>query len=275
MKQHMFVVCAYKESIYLEACIRSLLAQTKKTEVVIATSTPNDFINQIAMKYNLQVFVNKGSKKGIGYDFDFALKIGDAKYVTIAHQDDTYAPEFVEEVLNSVDDTTIIAFSDYHEERSTGIVRSNTNLKIKRFLLAPLKSKRLQKSRFIRRKILGLGNAICCPSVTFHKEVVRTPLFANSFKSNVDWFAWERLSLEKGDFVYIPKDLMMHRVHEDSTTTEIINEKLRSIEDYTIFCLFWPKWIALILTKVYAKSENSNKIEENKTRVKLSKRGKV
>lgn len=261
MKQHMFVVCAYRESTYLETCIRSLLAQTEKTDIIITTSTPNDFINNIALKYNLQVVVNKGNKKGIGYDFDFALQTGQAEYITIAHQDDTYEPEFVEKVLKNVNDSTIIAFTDYHEERKTGIVKTNTNLKIKRFLLTPLKIKLFQNIKFIRRRILGIGNAICCPAVTFHKKMINTPLFANDFKSNVDWFAWEKLSRLKGSFVYVSEDLMMHRVHEESTTTEIIKEKTRTKEDYLMFCYFWPRSIARLLTKAYAKSEESNEID--------------
>ena len=44
---HTFVVLAYKESTYLEDCINSVLNQSVKTNVVIATSTPNEFINQI------------------------------------------------------------------------------------------------------------------------------------------------------------------------------------------------------------------------------------
>ena len=38
---HTFVVCAYKESPYLGECIESLLQQTKKSRILISTSTPN------------------------------------------------------------------------------------------------------------------------------------------------------------------------------------------------------------------------------------------
>ena len=69
---HTFVVLAYKESKYLEECIKSVLNQSLKTNVVIATSTPNDYIYDMAKKYNLDVIVNENSK-GIGYDFDFAV----------------------------------------------------------------------------------------------------------------------------------------------------------------------------------------------------------
>lgn len=41
-----------------------------RSDVVIATSTPNDYINSLANKYNLEVIVNRSEKHGIGYDFD-------------------------------------------------------------------------------------------------------------------------------------------------------------------------------------------------------------
>ncbi len=44
---HTFVVLAYKESEYLEECIKSVLNQSLKTNVVIATSTPNDYIKNL------------------------------------------------------------------------------------------------------------------------------------------------------------------------------------------------------------------------------------
>lgn len=61
MKQlHTFAVCAYKESPYLEDCIQSLRAQTVKSNILIATSTPNDYIRSIAEKYDIPLIVNPG-----------------------------------------------------------------------------------------------------------------------------------------------------------------------------------------------------------------------
>ena len=41
---HTFVVLAYKESKYLENCIKSVLNQKYKSNVIISTSTPNKYI---------------------------------------------------------------------------------------------------------------------------------------------------------------------------------------------------------------------------------------
>lgn len=256
-KEHTFVVLAYKESKYLPNCIQSLLNQTVSSNIVIATSTDNEYIRKIAAQYHLPIEVNSDST-GIAGDFDFGLQAGKTEFVTIAHQDDSYEPEYLEEVSRNMDDETIIAFTDYYEEHPDGVQYENRNLKIKRLMLSPLKMKCLRGNKWVRRRILSLGNPICCPAVTFHKSRVQENIFQSDFRSNMDWKAWELLSRKKGKFVYVARPLMMHRIHEESTTSEVINENKRSDEDYRMMCLFWPAWIAKRLAKVYAKSEENN-----------------
>ncbi len=50
MKLHTFVVCAYKESKYLEECIMSLVNQEVKSHIIMVTSTPNEYISSMAEK---------------------------------------------------------------------------------------------------------------------------------------------------------------------------------------------------------------------------------
>lgn len=256
-KNHTFVVLAYKESQYLQDCVASLMAQTVESNIVIATSTDNAYIREIAEKYGLKVIVNHNST-GIAGDFDFGLKVGKTQFVTVAHQDDSYEPQYLEKLGEKLGDDTIIAFTDYYEKHPDGAHYTNRNLKIKRLMLFPLKIGVLQKSKWIRRRILSMGNPICCPAVTFNKEKVKGNIFQSDFRSNMDWKAWELLSRQKGSFVYVPKPLMMHRIHEESTTTEVINAGKRTNEDFRMMCLFWPKYIARIISRVYANSEKNN-----------------
>jgi glycosyltransferase involved in cell wall biosynthesis len=260
---HTFVVLAYKESKYLEECIKSVLDQTVKTNILIATSTPNEYISNLANKYKIKIVVNKG-KKGIGYDFDFAVSIADTKLVTIAHQDDIYDKNYAEEILKaySKNRNAIILFPNYYEIKGTKKEYKNINLNIKKFLLFPLRLKRLSGFKFIKRCALRLGNAIGCPSVTFVKEKCPSEIFASDMKCNIDWLAWERLSKIKGKFIYINKYLMGHRIHEESTTTEIIKENIRTKEDFEILCRFWPESIAKIINYFYKSSEKSNNIKK-------------
>ena len=261
MNKHTFVVLAYKESEYLEECIKSVTNQKSKSNVVIATSTPNSFINKLAKKYKLDVIVNK-EHRNIGGDFDFAVQAGNTELVTVAHQDDLYDEEYSESVINRYEKNknSIILFTDYYEIKENQKIYHNRLLKIKRILLIPLRISIWSSRRFIKRLSLRFGCPICCPSVTFVKDKINFPLFENEFKANVDWNAWEKLSKEKGAFSYIRKPLMGHRVHEASTTTSIIKENTRTKEDQAMFERFWPKCIARLLNKYYVKAEESNKV---------------
>lgn len=274
---HTYVVLAYKESSYLEECIKSVLNQKYKSNVVIATATPNPFIEKMAKKYKLDIFVNDG-KKGIGADFDFAIKVGRTELVTVAHQDDIYNYEYSYNMVNEYkkNKDAIIIFSDYYEIKDNKEVNSNINLFIKRVLLLPLRFKKLSHKRGIKRSALRFGDAICCPSVTFNKSKVVFPVFDSEFKCDVDWNAWEKLSLLKGKFIYNKQHLMGHRVHEESTTTEIIKEKIRTKEDLIILKRFWPTFIASFINKFYSQSEKNNDlkkkdIEINKNNFKIIK----
>lgn len=261
--KHTFVVLAYKQSMYLEACLKSVLHQKFKSNVVIATSTPCDFISTLANKYNLEVIVNDSKKKGIGYDFDFGVFCVSGEIVTVVHQDDIYDYEYSYEIVRAYNKNrdALIIFSDYYEIRNNEKVFTNVNLKIKRILLSLVKIQSIAQLSIVKRSCLAFGNAICCPAVSFCKENIKlTQLFTSDLKCNVDWLAWERLSNQKGKFIFVNKKLMGHRVHEDSTTTSIIEGNIRTKEDLFMFQKFWPKIIAQLLTSVFSNSEKSNRL---------------
>lgn len=261
MELHTFVICAYGKSRYLEECIHSLLRQTVKSKILIATSTPNDLIDKLGKQYHLDIRINREGK-GIADDWNFAYAQAKSKYVTLAHQDDIYESDYTESMLELLENAEkpLIFFSNYGEIRHKNKIKSNALLRVKRIMLMPIRYKKMCKYRIIKRGIVSLGNPICCPAVTYVKENIRYPLFKKHFKSNLDWEVWERLSNEKGSFEYSGKILMYHRIHVESETSILINSKERTIEDYEMLSRFWPQWVVKICIKVYSKGENSNKI---------------
>jgi glycosyltransferase involved in cell wall biosynthesis len=260
-KDYTFVVCAYKESPYLEECIESLLKQEIQVNIILVTSTPNMYIEQIVNKYGIPYYINTG-KSDIAQDWNYAYKKANTSIVTIAHQDDIYTKEFAKETLKNINESIqpLIAFTNYGEVRDGVKVKKNKLLQLKRIMLSPLKIKKFRNSIFIRRRILSVGNAICCPSVTFVKENLPRVLFSSGFKSHVDWQTWEKISKRKGAFVYCDKLLMYHRIHEDSATTAIIASNDRTKEDLEMYREFWPDWFAKVISVIYKKSECSNRI---------------
>lgn len=256
---HTFVICAFKESEYLEECIKSVLSQSVKSNIFISTSTPNDYIYNIADKYGLKVFVNDG-EKGIGGDWNFGYDTAKTSLVTLAHQDDIYEPDYLKEVLEFLNRSKepIMYFCGYGELREGKKIYGNKLLKVKRLMLSPLKIKAFWKSIFIRRRVISFGNAICCPAVTMVKEMFGTKPFTNDYLSNIDWQQWEIQSKKRGSFVYNSKPLMCHRIHSNSTTSKIIGDNKRIDEDYNMFLKFWCKPIAKLLSNLYSQSQKSN-----------------
>ena len=259
--EHTFAICAYKESPYLEECVQSLKNQKYLSKIIMVTSTPNDYIEKICQQYEVPLYVNTG-EGGIVQDWNFAYKSSDTEYVTIAHQDDVYFSEYAINILESIHKVNqpLIAFTDYGELREGQVVSNNKILKIKRLMLLPLKNKKMQESKFMRRRILSFGCPICCPSVTFVKKNLPETVFEKGYRSDEDWQAWENISRRKGSFVYVDKILMAHRIHEESETSIILGDNARSQEDYEMFCKFWPRPIAKFLTKLYSTSEKSNNL---------------
>ncbi|MBR5337737.1 MAG: glycosyltransferase family 2 protein [Lachnospiraceae bacterium] len=259
--RHTFVICAYGESPYLEDCIISLMGQSVESNVIMATSTPNDLIRDLCGKYGLDLFVNDGPGS-ITLDWNFAISCAGTDIVTIAHQDDVYYSDYTEGLIRSLKGAKrpIIYFSDYDEIRKGERVASNKLLKIKRCMLLPLRIGALQKSRWVRRRIISLGSPICCPAVTYFLENTGQPVFRDHFRTDEDWEAWEKLSRLKGEFLYDPAHRMGHRIHGGSETSKVIGETGRSAEDLEMYRKFWPEPIARLLCRAYAKSEESNKV---------------
>lgn len=259
VSNHTFAICAYGESPYLEECIKSLITQTVPSEIFIATSTDCAYIRNIAKRYDLTVQVNPDGP-GICTDWNFAVSKAEKRYVTIAHQDDTYEPEYCSRMLKAAEkyDDLLIYFTDYGEIREGLTIDEGKLLSVKRHLLRPLINAEKRRSTRTQRSALRFGSSICCPSVTLDTKNVPLPLFSDEMKSNLDWQAWERLTHEDGAFFYDPVVLMHHRIHGGSETSRLIRDNTRTSEDLRMLEYFWPAPLARIVNYIYRSGQNSN-----------------
>lgn len=263
---HTFVVCAYGESPYLRECLASLVSQVVQTNILVATSTPNDWINNVANEFATKLVVNDGDP-GIAHDWNCALSHVKTPLATIAHQDDKYDTHYSEALLAYCNraEKPLLFFSDYGEIRMStssqqmGTVADDTPmLRIKRMMLAPLKREQRWGNICCRRRLMSLGSPICCPSVTYCLPNLPKPVFRDGMRGGLDWDAWERISKLEGDFIYAPEILMHHRIHEGSETSALIKDDIRAREDLAMFRRFWPEPIAKALNHLYSLSLRSN-----------------
>lgn len=254
---HTFVICAYKESPFLEECLKSIQKQSTITNTVLYTSTPNKYIERLCKKYQIPIFTKDGG--GIGRDWNNALSFVETKYATIVHQDDIYLDDYATAVVNSFYEhpDTLITYTDYMEWKNGYVIPKSRNLKIKQFMLKAIDL--FPNSIKWRKRILAFGNPISCPAVTYNLSKMGNFKFDESMSVSLDWKAWFVIAQKKGAFRFINQTLMYHRIHEDSETSNSIINNSRTEEDLEVYKLFWPDFFARFLMKFYVRSQDTNK----------------
>lgn len=251
-KKHTFAICAYKESQYLEECIKSILSQSVSTNCLIATSTPNKHIRSLAKKYKIPYYVRRG-ESDIQEDWNFAYNQARTELVTIAHQDDLYEPEYAKSILSSYDKRVLMYNTDYVPYKD-GVDALDSNSKIKRVLKVFTKHKVFARFRMFKVMSLAFGNSINCPSVTYNKKLLGDTIFTSELKFGLDWDTFLKIARKKGISLYIPHKLVKYRIHDGATTKKFIVDNRRQEEDLIMFCKIWPKPIAKMIMKFYVKS---------------------
>lgn len=261
MPDHTFVIPAYKNSPYLEFCVQSLLAQTVKSTIVLTTSTPSAFLEDLATKYNLIYFITT-EPGSISNDWNFALSKVSTKLATIAHQDDIYEPEYAESIILEINkhQDVLIAFTNYTDLVAGKIRAFSLNAFVKSALLWPFFFSNRLKSKLAKKSVLLFGDPISCPTVTFNLELLDEFSFSREYSCALDWQAWLELSKRKGSFLYINKKLLQHRIHPDSETTNQLSLGQRQKEEYQIFEQIWGKGIAKVISRLYSAGYKDNEL---------------
>ena len=252
-------ICAYKDNPFLEDAVVSAKRQTVPVHVVIATSTPSDYIRRIAERHEVACLEHAGS--GIASDWSFAISDVRTPYATIAHQDDIYFPRYAEKVIEGFQKAhePLIAFTDYCDLTSDGKYHAHRlYLWIKRFLLWSFYLKHIHRSRFWKRMPLIFGNAVSCPTVSFNMRKLGRVTFDHSFSVNLDWAQWLALADQPGEFVFVPHVLVAHRIGESMETAKAIMDNRRYQEDFRIFESIWGGKMAAMIMKFYRLAYGSN-----------------
>ena len=252
---HTFSICAYKESEYLEDCIRSIKKQTVKSNVIICTSTPCEYIQNLADKYSIPVYVRVG-KSDIRDDWNFAYNKAETPYVTVAHQDDVYNKDYVkalQKVISKRDGDFLMFYTGYRPLKENKITR-DINCAIRAFLRVPMLCPLFANNRFFKKSTLAFGNSICCPTVTYNKKKLGADVFTSEMKFNIDWDTFLKLAKFKGRFAYDHRSLVYYRVHDGATSKEFIENHGRIAEDEAMFRKFWPRPIVKLLMVFYKRA---------------------
>ena len=260
---HCFVVPAYGDSPHLRACLDSLRAQTRRSPIVLCSSTPHAGLQALADEYGARLVLHSPNA-GIGHDWNAALEQvlpqTGTEWATLAHQDDVYLPEFTRQTLAAAErhPQAVMVMTGYGELIGSGASGDRTRLLspmllVKRVLLElGFLGRDAIASPAAKRRLLRFGCPIPCPAVTLRTRAGLR--FREDLKVNLDWEAWLRQAAQPGAFAYVRQTLMLHRIHAGSETSDGIRAGVRAREDLMMFQAQWPAPIARVLARAYAMS---------------------
>jgi hypothetical protein len=247
---HAFVVPAFGRPHWLADCVASLQQQTVRSRILITTSTPNEHITRVADRAGIEVRVNP-TPAGIAADWNFALAVAPAGWVTLAHQDDWYAPTYTERCLMAATASRapLMVFSSALA-RTTDDAEAQ-HPRIKRLLceMAFLGQPTIE-APWRKRLLLSFGDPVPCPTVMLNRALRPDFFFPSGFDAALDWAAWLELAGQPGEFVYVRERLVHLRVHPSSATH--VHLASRKEEDERILRRLWPGPIAGLIGRLYA-----------------------
>lgn len=255
MMTHTFAICAYKDSPYLEACIKSLKKQTAASQIILCTSTPSAYIEELAERYALPVYVREG-ESDIQDDWNFACHMAQTRLVTIAHQDDCYHRNYakwVQDIWERYPDTTVFT-TDCAIVKNGRVQRPGTVQLVKRLLRLPLRLHGLCHRTWVKKAALVFGNPIICPSCTYDKEALGEPLFDSEFKFALDWDTMWKAAGRPGRMICVELPLIYYRIHEGATTKACIENHQRAADEAAMYSKIWPGPMVKLLMHFYRKA---------------------
>ena len=257
--KHCFAISAYKESPYLETCIRSLKGQQVPTGVILCTSTPNSLIRDLAEKYSLPLYIREG-ESSLHADWNFAVETAvretGAELVTIAHQDDVYHAGYTKALKAAYEmypDLSVFC-TRYRTIDAEGMEITGLAENVKRWMRIPLRMRKLCGSTWLKRTAVMFGNAIGCPTCTYAVSKTGLPLFQNEYHFVIDWDTLFRLSSLPGRFVCMEKELLDYRVHDQAETRKNIVNHVREQEERAMFEKMWPAPFPKLLMHFYKRA---------------------
>ena len=218
---------------------------------MIATSTPSGFIERAAKKWGAEVIENR-ERIGIAADWNFALRCAGAQYVTLAHQDDIYAPEFLTRTLELLGKHRgALCFTSYQEIDDLGRPRASKTSRVKHLVEWLTIGRQELPNPSQLRAFMLFGNPLPCSSVTFDTRQLTDFEFSAEYESNLDWDAWCRL-LNRGEaFLHVPDRLVGRRHNSETTTYRLIADGRRQKEDLMMFRRLWPRPFSDMIAYIY------------------------
>ena len=218
---------------HLRALLESLLAQTESdTRLLLVDDASTDGSVALAREVaggRLEIHRNE-VPLGIGGNWNRCAELVATPYFCLAHQDDVYAPTFVQrmaEALEAAPDAGLAHCRATAIDDAGAPFHSHAERYKEHFWRHPVKGDRAAQYRRLWR-----GNFVCCPSVVYRTAAFRRAgPFRTDLSFALDWEYWFRMLAAGFALVDVDEVLLQYRRHETAATRAATREHWRFAEE--------------------------------------------
>lgn len=203
----------YNRAALLKECLASLVRQTfRDVEIIVSDNCSTDDTQAVIAACADPRLRSYRNDTNIGPypNLNRLLELAQGEYVCILHDDDLYAPEFLEREARMLDEhpragMVHCAVREVDEQgRQRQVVRAYPTTRILD-----------GKQEFVRYL---QGHNVCCSSVMARRTVYRDAGPFDARYLTADFLMWMKLAL-RGDVAYIADPLLDMRVHPNAVTS--------------------------------------------------------
>lgn len=215
----------YNRAALLKDCLEMVLRQTfQDFEVIVSDNCSQDGTAETVRAFSdprIRYYRNE-SNLGVYANMNRCLEIARGEYITIMHDDDIYAPQFIEQEVRLLDEHPNVGMVHCAAfETDSAIVPQWLKL----YSDTPI---RITKGKEVFVRFLH-GHTVYCPSVMARASLYRAIGPYDIRHRSGDYHMWLRMALH-ADVAYLAQPLVAVRVHEGRLSSAL--KPLEWFEDF-------------------------------------------
>lgn len=226
------IIPNYNHAPFLNQRIDSVLDQTYQDfELIIlddcSTDNSKDIIEQYRNHPKVSTIIYNDVNSGSTFkQWQKGIKLAKGEYIWIAESDDWADKEFLEKLIENIDDNTVISYCQSKRVWSNNEISNNPRKNI---------SINYSGNDFIKQKMVYYNSIENASMAIFSKNKVDFSWFdkIGTMRYCGDWFFWIKL-LERGNVVEHSDVLNYFRQHEVKVTNKAKREGLDFTEGMTV-----------------------------------------
>jgi len=231
-----FIPC-FNSKATLPKTIKSILAQTMKNfKVILVDNASTDDSGLVLMEFQDDRFsvVRFEENVSLGANFNRCIELASANFFCIMHADDEYEPNYLENMIYSLDHAPSVsmAFCNANIIDEGSRRRFSVKNEIKK------RASKMTSTQYAGGKgVLWLAdyNKVIAPSVMFRtssKNLFET--YRMDLKFTLDWDLYFRILQEGGKILHVSQTLFNYRIHKNQQTAALIASMEKYYEMRTI-----------------------------------------